>query len=250
MKKRTKILAVVLSCAAILGGTVFGSMAYLKDQDVVTNTFTVGQVDISLDEALTNDAGEKLAADKTTVYTDPAAQTLADRVKANTYKLIPGHTYVKDPTVHVAAGSETCYVFVKVENGLAKSDKKTIEADHDAAVGGYKSVNSQINNNHWIGLYYNVTDTADPTHITKKHSSGVYYKLVSAEDAKKGIDLQVFSCFKIKDGATAAELEDYEDSTIKVTAYAIQADGFINAPQAAQQFNLLPDDADGDQSNF
>lgn len=247
MKKRTKILAVILSCAAILGGTVFGSMAYLQDQDSVTNTFTVGQVDISLDEALTNDAGEKLTADKTTVYTDPDSQTLADRVKANTYKLIPGHTYVKDPTVHVAAGSEACYVFVKVENGLAKSDSETIEADHDSEDGGYKIVSRQIGNNDWNGLYYVVTSGSDKTY---RHSSGVYYKLVSAEDAKKGIDLQVFSCFKIKDGATAAELEDYEGKTIKVTAYAIQADGFINAPQAAQQFGLLPEDADGDQSNF
>lgn len=247
MKKRTKILAVILSCAAILGGTVFGSMAYLQDQDSVTNTFTVGQVDISLDEALTNDAGEKLAADKTTVYTDPDSQTLADRVKANTYKLIPGHTYVKDPTVHVAAGSEACYVFVKVENGLAKSDKETIEAAHDSADGGYKIVSRQIGNNDWNGLYYVVTSGSDKIN---RHSSGVYYKKVSAEDAKKGIDLQVFSCFKIKDGATAAELEDYEGKTIKVTAYAIQADGFINAPQAAQQFDLLPEDADGDQSNF
>ena len=40
------------------------------------------------------------------------------RVKANRYKLIPGHSYQKDPTVHLAANSEASWLFVKVEEQL------------------------------------------------------------------------------------------------------------------------------------
>ena len=75
-------------------------MAYLTSTDTVENTFTVGNVKITLDEAKVN--------------TDGTLVEGAARVKANSYKLLPGHTYTKDPTVTVKAGSESSYVRMKV----------------------------------------------------------------------------------------------------------------------------------------
>ena len=67
----------------------------------MTNTFTVGKVEIKLDEA-------KVTADGIPVEG-------AARVTANSYKLMPGTTYTKDPTVTVLkAGSEESYVRMKV----------------------------------------------------------------------------------------------------------------------------------------
>ena len=60
------------------------------------------------------------------------------RVVANTYKLIPGHTYVKDPIVHVTAGSEECYVFVKVVDEIAAIEDATTIADQMTAKGWTK----------------------------------------------------------------------------------------------------------------
>ena len=103
MKKRNALL--LSMCAVLLVAvSVVGTFAYLTDKDVVTNTFTVGAVGLSLDEAEVNLDGTYKNGHDT-------------RVKGNAYKLLPGHTYYKDPTVTVDAGSEDAYVrmIVKVE---------------------------------------------------------------------------------------------------------------------------------------
>lgn len=76
------MLAVVLLVGCIIGGTV----AWLTDQtDPVTNTFTYGDIDITLEETTGGD-----------------------------YKIIPGVNLAKDPKVTVKANSEDCWLFVKV----------------------------------------------------------------------------------------------------------------------------------------
>jgi len=71
-----------LWCGAACCGSVFGTLAYLTATDTVTNTFTVGKVQITLDEAPVDANGET---------------TDGDRVKKNNYHLLPGHEYDKDP---------------------------------------------------------------------------------------------------------------------------------------------------------
>ena len=93
MKARSKALLLALCAVLLVAATIFGTMAYLTSQDTVTNTFTVGKVAIKLDEAKANPDGSLVAN--------------ADRVKANEYKLLPGHTYNKDPMVTVLGGSES-----------------------------------------------------------------------------------------------------------------------------------------------
>ena len=114
MQETTKTKALVLSLCAMLlvAVSVFTTLAFLKSSDSVKNTFTVGKVAITLDEAKVNEYG--------------VADTVATRVKENTYKLIPSHDYTKDPTVHFAADSEASYLFVKVENGLSVIVSDTI----------------------------------------------------------------------------------------------------------------------------
>ena len=82
MKKKTValLLALVLAVGVAAGGT----MAWLLDKtDSIVNTFTAGDVDITLDETTT------------------------------TYKMVPGATISKDPKVTVTDASEFCYVFVE-----------------------------------------------------------------------------------------------------------------------------------------
>lgn len=100
-----KKLAALLVCAVVLVvGAASATLAYFMDSEKATNTFTVGHVDITLDEAKVNVDGTVIEG--------------ADRVMTNEYHLIPGSTYTKDPTVHVQSGSEDCYIFVKLENEL------------------------------------------------------------------------------------------------------------------------------------
>lgn len=58
---------------------------------------------------------------------------------------------------------------------------------------------------------------------------GVYYKQVDANNTAAAIDYPVFETFKL-DGE--ADVSNYEKAAVKVTAYAIQADGFTSAAAA------------------
>ena len=185
MKSKKKVFMTVLCAAALVVASVLGTMAFLTSKDKVNNTFTVGNVAITLDEAKVTDAGNPVE--------------VADRVKANIYKLIPGHEYTKDPTVHVTANSEDSWVFIKVEDGLAAIEDDTTVAD-------------QITGNGWTAL---------------DGVAGVYYKEYSSSTA--ATDLVVFETFKVKGDADVAQ---YANAKIDVTAYAIQKDGFTT-PAAA-----------------
>ena len=185
MKSKKKVFMTVLCAAVLVVASVLGTMAFLTSKDKVNNTFTVGNVAITLDEAKVTDAGNPVEG--------------ADRVKANIYKLIPGHEYTKDPTVHVTANSEDSWVFIKVEDGLAAIEDDITVAD-------------QITGNGWTAL---------------DGVAGVYYKEYSSSTA--ATDLVVFETFKVKGDADVAQ---YANAKIDVTAYAIQKDGFTT-PAAA-----------------
>lgn len=191
MKSKKKVFLTVLCAAALVVASVLGTMAFLTSKDKVNNTFTVGKVVITLDEAKVTDMGAPVAD--------------ADRVKANTYKLIPGHEYTKDPTIHVDKDSENSWIFVKVDNGLAN-----IEADTKIA--------KQITDNGWTAL----DETTYP---------GVYYRMytVPSPAPTASTDYHVFDKFKLTENATVA---DYANARITVTGYAIQADGITSAAAA------------------
>ena len=125
--KTTKKALLLALCAVLLGvSTVFATMAYLTSTTkMVKNTFTVGKVVITLDEAKVDEYG--------------VAENGADRVTENTYKLMPGHTYVKDPTIHVDAESEDCWLFVSI-------------VDEIAAIQDVTTVEAQMRSNGWLPL--------------------------------------------------------------------------------------------------
>jgi len=106
MKTKSKALLLTLCAVLLVTASVLGTMAFLTSTASVENTFTVGSVKITLDEAK--------------VTTDGKPVEGAARVAANSYKLMPGHTYTKDPTIHVDAASEDCFIRAKVTLTNAK----------------------------------------------------------------------------------------------------------------------------------
>ena len=101
-KKLTTVLAIVLVVALSVAGTY----AYLTDKTAqVVNTFTVGNVNITL------------------------AETTGD-----SYKMVPSTPIHKDPKVTVKADSEACWLFVKV----VKSDNFDDFMTYDMATGWTK----------------------------------------------------------------------------------------------------------------
>ncbi len=211
MKKSAKTLLISLCAVLLVVASVMGTLAYLTSQDTVTNTFTIGSVSISLDETKVDVNGTALTGDQ------------AGRGDANSYKLMPGHTYTKDPIVHVGAASEPCYVFIKVVNEITSVEATTVE-------NGYTTIADQMTANGWTALdatnnpgvyYYNKNNTAIYTPATGDNADN---------------DLEVFASFKVADTATNDTLStlmgESEGKTIVITAYAIQSDGFDTAAAA------------------
>lgn len=200
MKKRT--IALMMSVVMLLGVVVGGTIAWLISKpDPVVNTFTVGNVIIDLDEKDIDFATDENKGDITTSEDRNGGEA---RDRGNEYHLLPGSTYVKDPTVWVNKTSEDCWVFVKVENGL----KDIIVAT---------TIEDQITANKWTALPGN---------------DGVYYQKVTV-DKTNGNKLVVFENFKLDDNA---DVDAYKEATIKVTAYAIQS---TNVPDAATAWGYL-----------
>lgn len=183
-KKLTMIAALALAVCIGIGGT----LAWLTSSATVTNTFSVGALSITMDEAPVDATG---------------AETTGDRVIANSYKLMPGHTYAKDPTVHVQPNSEASYVFVKVENGISAIEAAT------------NTIADQITAKNWTPV---------------DGHAGFYYKAQDAVAADAGaVDLEVFESFTIADDANCAS---YADAQIVIKACAIQQDGMTGAADA------------------
>lgn len=202
MKKQ---IIAVAAAAMICVGAIGGTFAYLTSGPAtVTNTFTVGSGVIfvepdenlagGLDEAKVNDLGEEVQG--------------AKRVTENIYKLIPGHTYTKDPTVHIAPASDACYVFIHVENGISG-----IEAS------GATTIKNQIEQN-WTAV---------------DGKEGYYYwkNGVLAADAENK-NLVVFNNFTVDGSKAQADLKTLTDAgaKIQIKACAVQADGFNSAADA------------------
>lgn len=211
MKTRTKVLGLLMAAVLLVTATVFGTMAYLTSKDTVTNTFTVGKVQITLDEA--------------DVKLDGTYETNHDaRVKENDYKLMPGHTYIKDPTVTVKAGSEESYVRMLV----TISDIENVKAALGADFLPENFVNGTWDSTTWVS-----------SGTTEKEGSATYefrYKETVAAPNADVVLKDLFESFTIPGTVDNDGLAKLEDVTVTVIAQAIQADGFADANAAWDAF--------------
>lgn len=171
MKKKT--LALVLALTLLVAGIVGGTLAWLTDQTAeVKNTFTVGDINIDLTETTTD------------------------------YKMVPGNTIAKDPTVTVKANSEACWLFVKVTESTDLKDFIT----YAIAEG-------------WTAL---------------PGVDGVYYREVPASAADQTFSVLAGDAVTVKSDVTRTMLETAKTDapTLTFQAYAIQKDHFAAADAA------------------
>ena len=212
MKTKSKILLLTLCAVALVAASVLGTLAYLTSTDEVQNTFTVGKVQIKLDEAEVDAMGKPVEASN-------------GRVKANSYKLLPGHTYNKDPMVTVLKDSESSYIKMTVTFSKAAELDAIFNpgANLISIFNGYDSAN-------WI-YKGNTEDTAKNTRTYEFW----YKETVAAPDADVALE-PLFTSITVPGTITGKQLETIKGMTITVNAYAIQADGFADAADAWAHF--------------
>lgn len=246
MKTKSKALLLTLCAVLLVAASVLGTMAYLTSSAEVKNTFTVGKVEIKLDEAKVNADGIPVEG--------------ADRVTANSYKLMPGTTYTKDPTVTVLKGSEESYVRMKVTFNNAK-EIIALCTDPEFADDGPTGVENafplirmvkfvEANAAKWDGIIPdNMVDTEEmlamPKYFAYDKTADTltyifyYRETVTAPTADVVLPV-LFNSITVPDWATGEQLAKLNNFKITVVAEAIQAGSFANADKAWEAFAPQP----------
>lgn len=180
--KRKLIIALALCLALALG--IGGTMAYLTaTTGSVVNTFTIGNVGLELKE------------------------TKGDLVDGkHQFKMVPGNTIDKDPTVTVTAGSEDCWLFVK----LVKANDFDTYLTYAMADG-------------WTEL------------TGVEGVAGVYYRKVTQSDAAQTFAVLANNQVTVKD--TVVQSDSFVAPTLTISAAAIQQ---ANIADAATAYDNLP----------
>lgn len=229
-KRKLLVVAMTLCMAAIL---VAGStLAFLTDTEMNQNTFTVGNVKITLLES----AVKEDKSDNGRLHYVDADGENTQTVTQNEYKnLMPGSTVVKDPTVTNVGENE---VFVRI---LVKhNNNAAIFNNFDAAglAACIKGLNGAVSHTDvaWKledGTYGQNTDNwkADYSDILSNDEK-VYAFYVTAKLAK-GDKFTIFQGISVPEKFQSAELEAvYQGLAIDIVAHAIQADGFADVKTA------------------
>lgn len=189
----SKMFVMMLALVLVFGCAVGGTIAWLTaETDTVTNTFTYGDINIELFEHEYNATTNTLDTEKETT-------------EVNNYKIIPGVNLPKDPTVRVKAGSEACWLFVKVEKtGTFVTDKVTYSVKTD--------------DGEWTAL---------------PGVDGVYYREVGAVTENTTFKVLTGDQVTVSDSLTKEDIKNITGSQVlKFTAYAVQREGINSATDA------------------
>ena len=229
MKKRILVVSLVI---ALLAVCFAGTYAYLMDTKSVKNTFTTGNVYITLDEAVVEkDESGNLVAKGT------------ERTEENqSYHLYPAMTVTKDPTITVE-GTEAAYVAAVItvtfaedtdievlrEMGLCMEhwyDMLDCEAILDGDYIGEVPAKpehplSGVNNMQVYGNEkYSVYQTIDGLTYT------IYMFFEGAQAV--GTEITPFDTITIPASWDNEEMAAVNGMTIEVQAYATQTNGFAD----------------------
>ncbi len=233
-------ILLLLACAVLLVCLSVGAtLAYLTSTDTNVNTFTVGNVEITLDEAKVTDEDGRVADHAT-------------RVKENKYHMQPGLVYQKDPTVTVKANSENCYVrmLVTVDNydnmkvAFPQDDPRyNVAAGVEAGdphhwwsgsvlllarlVGGWDT-----NTWNFVGASFGQTAATDTKPATTTCTYEFRYKEIVKTSTTDTVLDDLFETINPPASMTNTEIAALNNTNITVVAQAIQADNFTTADDA------------------
>ena len=229
MKK--KIVSMCLCLALLAVVVIGGTLAYFTDKDAATNAFTVGKVDIELDEP---------------------------NWEGNDQTLMPGTRLAKDPTITVENDSEDCYLFVKLDmsryvpllaaflddNGYTAADlqKHSVREEFTSQyLEGFSDADWTIMN---ADAILEEVASGNPTHLIidlgYNKDGGVL---------KAGAEVTLFTAIKMPTTVDSHEArlfwayadgevkEDNTPVTIGITAYAIQAENIADLDTAYTALN-------------
>ncbi len=203
MKKKSILMAaiaVMLVAVLVVGGT----LAYFTDTKSATNTFTMGNVAITLDETDVN---------------NPDART----TKGNTYNVYPGQTVKKDPIVH-NTGKNAAYIraTVNVSNWMNLVAAYYPDFKETFPNDGYKAALNLLVGE--LGEGWSVVEVVKGDTFTIGQFDAKFILKYDGTLAAGSETTPMFTQVMVPAGLDNANASTF--SSVKVQAQAIQADGF------------------------
>lgn len=189
MKKKITAIALVVCLVAV--AIVGGSLAYFTDTEKATNTFEVGNVDITLTEPNWDE--------------DYAT-------------LIPGRVIAKDPTITVEESSQRAYTFLEVK---LSDDFAKLLADYAEAVK--LDLNTEAGQKALIAAWFSSKVQPKIMKLDLTNNS-VILGVLSAKDP--GDTVTYFDEVTVPTEVVGGMIKENGVYEIYLTAYAIQAEGF------------------------
>lgn len=264
-KKKVLAVAGVLGIAALVLSA--GTLAYFTDKETVTNTFTVGNVDIELIESQIHRANPSTGplhtpnisydgtADNTTgikngTETSYAGGYVSDATiiadaeqykaeggyyKTNAENMVPGSNVRKAPYV-INRGKNDAYVRVRV---LVPVSLFNI-IDNGPSYWTTTAMNEGEVTSKAVDYYKTHNYTADPESKVTRDGIDYYEFDFTYTDAIKAGEMTFWNAWgniAIDKNATSAQLANVESFDVIVEADAIQADGFASAAAAFAEFD-------------
>ena len=178
MKK--KGLALILALTLLTVGIVAGTLAWLTAKsDTVTNTFTTSDITVKLQETT-----------------------------GTSYKMIPGYDLEKNPKAWVVAGSEDCYLFVKLDwaNNTYTSGETAKSYLDWAIADGWEPVPGETN------VYYRTVTSAQ---MSSDNGATNAYPILAGNKVTVNGEIT-------KEQMNALDAEGAAKPTLTITAYASQ----------------------------
>lgn len=213
MKKKVLLVGAMMVLVAL--ASVGITMAYLTDTKTADNTFTMGDVKITLDE------------------TDIKNPT-SNRVTRNTYDVYPGAVVTKDPIVH-NTGKNAAYIraTVNVSNWMNLVAAYYPDFQETFPNDGYKAALNLLVGDlgeGWSVVGVEAGDTFTIGQFDAKFILKYDGTLAAGEDTTA-----MFQTVTIPAGIDNANTESFK--SVKVVAQAIQAQGFDTWEKAFEAFD-------------
>ena len=243
MKKKLLTACLLVVCAvALVVGSVLTTIALLTSSSGVSNVFTVGNISIDMKESkvnsdgkLVNASGEELNGSNGDVV----------KVDTNSYHLLPGKTYIKDPTITVTSETDKMYLFVKSANLIRRAEagnyNDRVRDDDPATVDTPLSMREQMEKYGWVEY----VRSGDGTEIvwvygTRDKATGKITPEVVTKATKQRIngeesDTAPAGELRLCDNFTIhgnVDVSVYGAAHVTFTAFAVQTTGFDGADTA------------------
>ena len=212
-KKKTIIAAAILLMIFVVGGTI----AYFTDTDTKTNTFTIGNVDITLTEA----------------GWDALPDTNSNDIPDAAEDMLPGESVTKDPLINNVSTKNPAYVFAKVEVPCTTIVAPAVTSEelftYTVNAGWTELTTAQVA----------CTSGGTATHVYYYGTNGTLTELAKAANASTPTSttnpvfssITLLSTLKGNEGLTG-------NKEVVVTGYGIQTEGLASTTPASVWSNF------------